>query len=135
VSEPILGHVSWSPDFKDRPMNIRPDMLAGLIANGTVQFMPKKPDVVEVSVETPLVETEETFIRLLPGPLNVGVEVQFTYMNWKGEVSERRAVFNGLAWGSSRWHRTPQLLLEGYDIDKKAPRTYAAKDVSNLRLL
>jgi hypothetical protein len=143
--EPILGHIGYSPDFKSGPDPVRLDEIKRLLqadANRSEKrgdrYTPsdhqKAPKDLSPTVEPAVTDETET-IRLLPGPLNLGVEVGFTYKNWKGEVSERRAVFTGLVWGKNEWHPTPQLLLEGYDLDKKSPRTFAAKDISNLHLL
>jgi hypothetical protein len=152
--EPILGHVGYSPDFKSGPIDPIPlDQIKRLLAanaarsenrdpakfvpfGGTNASCPPK-DLVPVAepASTEVTAADDETIRLLPGPLNLGVEVGFTYKNWKGETAERRAVFAGLVWGKNEWHPTPQLLLEGYDLDKKAPRTFAAKDISNVHYL
>lgn len=141
--EPTMGHIGWSPDYKSRPDQILPRQIKPLVDKQVV-FAPLDEDNASLLKElAPIVEPvanedndlEDETIRLLPGPLNLGVEVGFTYKNWKGEVGERRAVFTGLVWGKNEWHPTPQLLLEGYDLDKKAPRTFAARDISNVHYL
>ena len=79
-------------------------------------------------------DVEEEWVTLI-GPCSISTEMHFTYLNWKGEVGERRAIFTSLQFGSNKWHKKPQLLLYGYDLDKKAPRTYAIKYISDLKLL
>ena len=79
--------------------------------------------------------SEQINSLLLIGPGTTSPEIEFTYTNWKGETKERRAVLSSLWWGSNEWHPEPQLLAHGYDLDKKAQRTYAIKDMSNVRLI
>ena len=55
--------------------------------------------------------------------------VEFTYTNWRGETSRRRAIMLRLFRGTTEWHPEEQWLLEGIDLDKRRPRTYALKDV------
>ena len=62
----------------------------------------------------------------------LGRKIAFNYTNWKGEHSNRVAKITSVMWGSNEWHPVPQLLLGGYDFDKHAQRTYAAKDMSNV---
>lgn len=150
--DPTMGHIGWSPDFKSgndlRPgtPGLTPDQFKRLLDDKMVEFVPLNADVARLAKELApvepdivtggdLVSEEDDIIRLLPGPNGLGVEVAFTYVNWKGEMAERRAVFTGLTWGKNEWHPTPQLLIDGYDLDKQAPRTFAAKDISNLRRL
>jgi hypothetical protein len=142
-----MGHIGYSPDFKSSPESISHDQIKRLLAANAARsenrdpakFVPfdgttpkdLAPIVESVSNEDNLQEDES--IRLLPGPLHlIGVEVGFTYKNWKGETAERRAMITSLTWGKNEWHPTPQLLLEGYDLDKKAVRTFAAQGISNL---
>jgi hypothetical protein len=59
--------------------------------------------------------------------------VSFTYTNWKGKTSERKAKMEYVYWGSNEWHTEKQWLVCGYDLDKKDLRTYALKDIKNLQ--
>ena len=145
--EQILGHVSWSPDFKAQENN----NLQKLLDSGRIKFAPRFKGKHLVSVALvkgeptePLVEAGAPDLRPhqeRPEPLALiapGVpeaEVEFTYTNWKGETKQRRAVFTTLFWGSNEWHKEPQLLIYGYDLDKRASRTYAVKDISDLKPL
>lgn len=61
--------------------------------------------------------------------------VSFSYKNYKGKFSRRRAILIGVFWGSNQWHSEPQWLVKGEDLDKKAVRTYALKDIRDVRLL
>lgn len=52
--------------------------------------------------------------------------LQVTYTNWRGETALRtiaepyRAFF-----GANEWHTEPQWLLEAFDVDKQAKRTFS----------
>jgi hypothetical protein len=147
--EQIVGHVSWSPDFKaDKNGNV---WLQKALDAGTVKLAPRwsgdklvSVDLVKSEPEGPIVQEEDqSHLRphqaisnvLLIGPGTESPEISFTYKNWKDEVNERRAVLSSLWWGSNEWHPEPQLLVNGYDLDKKAPRIYAVKDISDIKIL
>jgi len=57
------------------------------------------------------------------------------YTNHKGRRDLRRVVPTGhkLHWGSTEHHPDEQWLLEAYDLDRKALRTFAMKDVHSWR--
>lgn len=61
--------------------------------------------------------------------------VTFTYTNWKGKTRQRSAILSRMYWGSNEWHPQPQLLVDGYDLEERAPRTYAAKDMRDIKML
>lgn len=61
--------------------------------------------------------------------------VQFSYMNYKGEFRRRKAVMIGIYWGSNQWHPEPQWLVQGEDLEKGELRTYALKDIRDVRQL
>ena len=62
-------------------------------------------------------------------------DVEFTYTNWKGVTRQRRAYFMKFFMGSSEWHPELQWLVTGMDLEKQAERTFALKDISNLKTL
>ncbi len=55
------------------------------------------------------------------------------YVNYKGEEAWRDVVTLSLYWGSTQWHTEPQMLLEVYDYDRKAHRTFAVKDIKDVK--
>jgi hypothetical protein len=61
-----------------------------------------------------------------------GSVVVFTYTNYRGEKANRKAIVKGLFWGTSLYHKGPQLFMRGLDLDKMQYRDYAACDVENL---
>jgi predicted DNA-binding transcriptional regulator YafY len=51
------------------------------------------------------------------------------YTNHKGERRERWVIPHRLYWGSTEYHPEPQWLLEAFDVEKQAIRTFAMDDV------
>lgn len=58
-------------------------------------------------------------------------ELQFTYKNWKGIISERRIDIHSIKiyYGEVEWHKGEQWLMEAIDLDKNDFRTFAIKDI------
>jgi hypothetical protein len=65
--------------------------------------------------------------------INKGSLIQFTYKNWKGETSERKALVGDFTFGSNEYHTEPQFLMIGFDVDKMQYRTFATRDMKNIR--
>ena len=55
--------------------------------------------------------------------------VRIDYTNWKGERQQRTIHPLNMFWGSNEWHPQPQWLIEAFDLEKKAVRTFAANKV------
>lgn len=55
--------------------------------------------------------------------------VTITYTNYRGETSERNIIPEKIWYGSTEWHPEPQWLLTALDLDKKASRDFAMKDI------
>ena len=66
--------------------------------------------------------------------VKVGDTIDFTYKNWKGETSKRKAIVEEFVYGSNEWHKDPQFLIRGFDLDKVSMRTFATKDISDLKV-
>lgn len=64
--------------------------------------------------------------------LNKGDYIEILYTNWRGEEGLRNVIVDKLLYGSNTYHPAPQFLLQGFDIDKKAMRTFAIKDVKEI---
>jgi predicted DNA-binding transcriptional regulator YafY len=56
-------------------------------------------------------------------------QVIIDYTNYKGERAKRRIEPERLYWGSNEWHPEPGLLLDAYDVEKYANRTFALKSI------
>lgn len=55
--------------------------------------------------------------------------VMADYTNYKNERGTRTIVPRRIFFGKTEFHPEPQWLLEAYDWDKKADRTFAMKDI------
>lgn len=53
------------------------------------------------------------------------------YKNYRGEVANRKIIPLSFKVGSTEYHREEQLLLEVWDLEKNAFRTYAVKDIQS----
>lgn len=67
--------------------------------------------------------------------LKKGDVISFKYKNWKGETSIRNVIFKGLSYGNNKYHIDDQFLMNGFDLEKLADRTYAVKDISEFNYL
>lgn len=63
--------------------------------------------------------------------------ITFTYTNYKGETDERQVEVgfygHAIAFAESEWHPERQWLFNAVDLARGAERTFAVKDMSNLR--
>lgn len=55
--------------------------------------------------------------------------VTIDYTNWRGERSLRRVAPRRFFYGASEWHPEPQWLMEAFDLDHAAVRTFALAGV------
>lgn len=62
-------------------------------------------------------------------PELAGPRARFVYRNCKGEVSERTVVPGSVRFGSTEYHPATQWLMDTWDCDRKAVRTFAMRDI------
>lgn len=62
-------------------------------------------------------------------------QIVVLYTNWKGKTEKRTIIPWTAFWGHTEFHKEDQFLLKCYDVDKKAERTYAMKDISKIELV
>lgn len=67
----------------------------------------------------------EQAIEPVPYPL------EFVYTNWQGKSGTRRAMPFRIHFGQTPYHPEAQWLLSAYDLDKRAPRDFALRDISS----
>ncbi len=60
-------------------------------------------------------------------PGNQAIEILYT--NYRGETSRRVIIPAAIRFGATEYHPDPQWLLDAYDVDKQAERTFALSDV------
>lgn len=51
------------------------------------------------------------------------------YTNHRGETAERRIIPSRLYFGSNEWHPEPQWLLDAFDVEKHAMRSFAVSSI------
>lgn len=61
-------------------------------------------------------------------------EVSILYKNWKGETDWRWILPLNIYFGKTEWHPEYQWLMEAFDLDKRAPRTFAVKDIQSWKV-
>lgn len=56
-------------------------------------------------------------------------EIRILYTNYRGETSVRRITPVKIWFGATDWHPESQWLLDAVDLEKKANRSFALKDI------
>lgn len=56
-------------------------------------------------------------------------EIKILYTNYRGETSERNIIPKEIIFSATEWHPEEQWLLVADDLDKKAERSFAMKDI------
>lgn len=67
--------------------------------------------------------------------INLGTAIEILYTNYRGETARRRIVPSCLRFGSTEYHPEAQWLLDAFDIEKSAERTFAMRDVHEWKSL
>lgn len=62
-------------------------------------------------------------------PVDPRTVVAIRYTNYRGETSVRRIVPRTIHFVSTEWHPEPQWVMEAYDLDRGAERSFAIKDI------
>lgn len=60
---------------------------------------------------------------------NEGKTVKILYTNYRGETALRSIIPEKIWYGSTEWHNDEQWLIDAFDIEKKAIRNFAMKDI------
>lgn len=64
--------------------------------------------------------------------LHFRVPNKVIYTNWKGVKRERVIVPQHIYFGATKFHKTPQFLVEALDVEKDEVRHFALKDMELL---
>lgn len=56
----------------------------------------------------------------------------FEYVNWRGELGQRRVMPSRILFGSTEYHPEPQWLMEAFDLDKGEMRSFAMRDIEKI---
>jgi len=73
----------------------------------------------------PKAETKPERMQTLP----VGIPIKVKYKNYQGITSIRTIIPQKIYYGSTDYHKENQWLMDVFDVDKDAPRTYAMMDI------
>lgn len=57
--------------------------------------------------------------------------VRIIYTNYRNETAPRIIIPKRIFFDKTEWHPEEQWLLEAYDLDKKANRSFAMKDIKS----
>ena len=57
------------------------------------------------------------------------VVINIRYTNYRGETAVRQIVPVRIRFGASEWHPGEQWLMDAYDIDRQAERSFALADI------
>lgn len=66
-------------------------------------------------------------------PNDAKTAVVILYTNYRGETAVRCIIPRTIRFASSEWHPEEQWLIDAYDIDKGAERSFALKDIHEWR--
>lgn len=61
-----------------------------------------------------------------------GHRFRFSYINWRGETSQRHVAAWGVFWGTTAFHTEPQWLLQAFDLEKRVQRVFAMRDMTEV---
>ncbi len=61
--------------------------------------------------------------------MNIERKIKICYTNYKGETAIRQIIPLQIWYGSTEYHPEEQWLLEAYDVDKQASRSFSLKDI------
>lgn len=57
--------------------------------------------------------------------------VNILYTNYRGETTIRKIIPDKIWFGKTDWHPENQWLLDAFDADKNAERSFALKDIKS----
>jgi len=59
--------------------------------------------------------------------------IEFDYTNHRGETKKRRALPESVRFEETPYHKPAQWIMRAYDYEKHAQRSFAMKDMNNVR--
>ena len=67
--------------------------------------------------------------KLQTQPVEIPIPIKVKYKNWKGEIGIRTIIPQQIHYGCTDYHKENQWLMDVFDVDKDALRTYALMDI------
>lgn len=58
-----------------------------------------------------------------------GIPIKVKYKNWQGNISIRNIIPQNIYYGNTQFHKEDQWLMNVWDVEKDAQRTYAMLDI------
>lgn len=55
--------------------------------------------------------------------------IEILYRNHRGEIAMRRIEPVAMRFEATKWHPEPQWIIDAWDVDKQARRSFAFKDI------
>lgn len=78
-------------------------------------------------IRTAMKETFTRVNRMKTQPVEIPIKVK--YKNWKGEIGIRTIIPLSVQYNHTEYHTKNQWLMEVWDVEKDALRTYAMMDI------
>lgn len=75
------------------------------------------------------IDVMQTYITTRESALASGKAVDVIYTNYRGDRLVRRIEPQRIWFGATDWHQEPQWLMDVFDIDRGAVRTFAMRDI------
>jgi len=72
---------------------------------------------------------ETTTQNTIKPVLDLTKAIKVSYTNWRNETTIRTIIPSKIWWGSTEWYKDEQWLLDVWDVEKEAVRTYAMKNI------
>ncbi|RLA60501.1 MAG: hypothetical protein DRQ89_12740 [Epsilonproteobacteria bacterium] len=63
----------------------------------------------------------------------IGGRLKFDYTNWKGKKATREIIVECVEYGFTEFHEQSQWLLRGFCLEKNETRSFAMRDITNIR--
>ena len=61
--------------------------------------------------------------------------VKIRYINWKGAEGYRTIVPDRMWFGHTEFHPADQFILDAFDVEKGAPRSFAMRDIKEWEVI
>lgn len=65
----------------------------------------------------------------MEGKMNNEKKIRIIYTNYRNETNIREIIPLKIWFGHNEWHKDDQWILDAFDIDKNADRSFAMKDI------
>jgi predicted DNA-binding transcriptional regulator YafY len=67
--------------------------------------------------------------------MRLDTAIEILYTNYRGETARRKIIPSSLRFGATEYHPQPQWLLDAFDLEKQADRTFAVLDIQEWKAI